>query len=247
MNIALIGYGQMGKQVEAVATQRQHNIVIRVDPVGGDVDALSEAAAGNADGVIEFSIPSAVPANVRMYQKLGLNAVIGTTGWYDELPTVRETVESGDIGLLYGPNFSIGAHLFFKLVAQASRLANPISEYDIFGYELHHNKKKDSPSGTALSIARIIMENNDRKTSLVTEKLDRAIESNELHFASVRGGSLPGIHRVLLDSEADTIELTHTARNRKGFALGAVMALEWLEGKRGFFNVEDFISEIFKD
>lgn len=91
------------------------------------------------------------------------------------------------------------------------------------------------------------MENNDRKTSLVTEKLDRAIESNELHFASVRGGSLPGIHRVLLDSEADTIELTHTARSRKGFALGAVMALEWLEGKRGFFNVEDFISEIFKD
>ncbi len=247
MNIALIGYGQMGRQVEAVAAERRHNIVTRVDPLGGDVEVLSEAAVEDADGVIEFSIPSAVLANVRMYQKLGLNAVIGTTGWYDELTSVREIVESGDIGLLYGPNFSIGAHLFFKLVAQASRLINPISEYDIFGYELHHNKKKDSPSGTALSIARIIMENNDRKTSLVTEKLDRAIESNELHFASVRGGSLPGIHRVLLDSEADTIELTHTARSRKGFALGAVMALEWLEGKRGFFNVEDFISEIFKD
>ena len=247
MNIVLIGYGQMGRQVEAVATERRHNIVTRVDPLGGDVEALSEATVEDADGVIEFSIPSAVLANVRMYQKLGLNAVIGTTGWYDELTTVREIVGSGDIGLIYGPNFSIGAHLLFKLVAQASRLINQIKEYDIFGYELHHNKKKDSPSGTALSIARIIMENNDRKTSLVTEKLDRAIESNELHFASVRGGSLPGIHRVLLDSEADTIELSHTARSRKGFALGAVMALEWLEGKRGFFNVEDFISEIFKD
>jgi 4-hydroxy-tetrahydrodipicolinate reductase len=247
MNIALIGYGQMGKQIETVAQERGHQIVTRVDPVGGDAATLSKAAADEADGAIEFSVPSAVSANVKMYNDFNLNAVVGTTGWYDELQRVREVVESGNIGLLYGPNFSIGAHLFFKLVSQASRLSSPIKEYDILGYELHHKKKKDSPSGTALSIARLIMENNDRKTSLVTEKLDRAIEPNELHFASVRGGSLPGVHKVLLDSEADTIELTHTARSRKGFALGAVMALEWLEGKRGLFNVEDFIGEIFKD
>jgi 4-hydroxy-tetrahydrodipicolinate reductase len=247
MNIALIGYGQMGKCIEAVAEERGHNIVTRVDPVGGDAEALTAAAAGQANGAIEFSVPGAVLANIKMYSELGLNAIIGTTGWYDDLETARTIVESGNIGLLYGPNFSIGAHLFFKLVSQAARLSSPISEYDILGYELHHKKKKDSPSGTALSIARIILENNDRKTSLVTEKLDRAIKPNELHFASVRGGSLPGIHKVLLDSKADTIELTHTARSRKGFALGAVMALEWLEGKRGFFNVENFISEIFKD
>ncbi len=247
MNIALIGYGQMGKQIEAVAEERGHHIVTRVDPVGGDAEVLSEAAASEAEGAIEFSVPTAVLENIELYKRFKLNAVVGTTGWYDELETVKKIVESGDIGLLYGPNFSIGAHLFFKLVSQAARLSSPISEYDILGYELHHKKKKDSPSGTALSIARIILENNDRKTSLVTEKLDRAIEPNELHFASVRGGSLPGIHKVILDSEADTIELTHTARSRKGFALGAVMALEWLDGKRGLFNIEDFIEEFFKD
>jgi 4-hydroxy-tetrahydrodipicolinate reductase len=246
MNIALVGYGQMGKQVEAVASERGHTIVARVDPIGGDFDELTESIAQKADGAIEFSVPDAVFSNVQSYRKLGLNAVIGTTGWYDKLSQVREMVESGNIGVLYGPNFSIGAHLFFKLVTQAARLINPVKDYDILGYELHHKKKKDSPSGTAHSIARLILENNERKTSLVTEKLERAIEENELHFASVRGGSLPGIHTVLLDSEADTIELTHTARSRKGFALGAVMAMEWLEGRHGFFNVEDFISEILR-
>lgn len=142
MDIILIGYGQMGRQVEAVATERRHNIVTRVDPLGGDVEALSEAIVEDADGAIEFSTPSAVLANVRMYQKLGLNAVIGTTGWYDELTTVREIVESGDIGLIYGSNFSIGAHLLFKLVAQASRLINQIKEYNILATSFTITKRK---------------------------------------------------------------------------------------------------------
>jgi 4-hydroxy-tetrahydrodipicolinate reductase len=123
---------------------------------------------------------------------------------------------------------------------------NPLDDYDIFGLEGHHRRKKDSPSGTALAIAQVILKNSGRKKRLVTDKLDRAIEADELHFASVRGGALPGTHTVLLDSPADTIELTHTARTRGGFAVGAVMAAEWLAGRKGFTSVDAFVDEIFR-
>jgi 4-hydroxy-tetrahydrodipicolinate reductase len=244
MKIILVGYGQMGKLVETVATQRKHRITVRIDPVGGETDRITAEQAGEAEGVIEFSTPDAPPDNARLYSELGLDAVVGTTGWYDHLDSVRQIIEKGNTGYLWGSNFSVGANLFFKIVAQAAKMINPIPEYDIMGYEMHHKRKKDSPSGTAETIAGLILENNDKKTRLVTEKLDRAIEADELHFASLRGGEIPGVHTVILDSAADTIELTHTARNRVGFALGAVMALEWLKGKRGFFSVEDFIREV---
>ena len=138
----------------------------------------------------------------------------------------------------------MGAHLFFALVAAASDLATGCPEYDMLGYEIHHKRKKDSPSGTALSIAKIITARSARKKKLVTERLDRAIGEDELHFASVRGGEVPGIHTVLIDSAFDTIELTHSARSRGGFALGAVRAAEWLLGKKGIFEVSDFVQGI---
>jgi 4-hydroxy-tetrahydrodipicolinate reductase len=247
MNFLIVGYGQMGVEVEGILRKRKHGIVAKVDPISGDVDGMTPGVAEKADMAIEFALPHVALANAKKYCDFGLSAVVGTTGWYDSLDECRAMVESSGIGYLYGPNFSMGAQFFFRLVAYAARLVNPVPEYDILGYEIHHKKKKDSPSGTAHTLARIIVENNTRKDTIVTERLDREIGANELHFGSVRGGELPGTHRVLLDSEADTIELAHTLRNRKGLALGAVLAAEWLEGKSGFYDIGSFVDDLLRE
>ena len=236
----------MGKQVEAAALERGHTVVAKVDPASGEARGITAKMAQDSDCAIEFSVPKVVIENAAKYCELGLSAVVGTTGWYDQLEAVRSVVLEAGTAYLYGPNFSIGAHLFFRLVSHAAQSINPLPDYDIFGYELHHRYKKDSPSGTALRIANVILEKNKTKTTLATEKLNRQIEGHELHFASVRGGEIPGIHKVILDSQADTIELTHTVRNRKGFALGAVLAAEWLQTRSGFYTVDDFIDKLLE-
>jgi len=244
MNILIVGYGEMGRHVETVLTQRKHKIVGKVDPVCGDYPEITKELAAKADVAIEFSIPKSALANIELYTRFGLNAVMATTGWFEHLDKAKNLVNQSGIGFIYGSNYSIGAHLFFRLVAKAAQIVNPFPQYDIMGYEIHHNRKKDSPSGTALSTAQVILDNCERKTKLVVDKLDRAIEKDELHFASIRGGDVPGVHKVLLDSNADTIEISHTARNRVGFAQGSVVAAEWLHGKKGFFTVDDFFKEL---
>jgi 4-hydroxy-tetrahydrodipicolinate reductase len=236
----------MGKEVETVLRSRGHSVSARIDPVQGGADAkkLTREIALASDMAIEFSHAEAVLDNARLYAGFGLSAVGGTTGWYGRLDELSGIVGGASIGYLYGGNFSIGAHLFFALVAAAAELSNACPEYDIMGWEVHHRRKKDSPSGTALTLARLITARNDRKKKVVTERLDRAPGPDELHFASVRGGEVPGTHTVLLDSAFDTIELTHRARSRGGFALGAVRAAEWLAGKRGLFEVGDFVQEL---
>lgn len=248
MKVILIGYGSMGREVEKILIQRSHTVISRVDTSGaeGTIKFLTEKDAENADIAIEFSAAGAVLPNAEKYGKMGLSAIVGTTGWYDNIEELENILTGSGIGYLYGSNFSIGARIFFKIVAYASRLIEPFSQYDILGYELHHKRKKDSPSGTALSIAEIILNNNNRKKKIVTEKLDRAVRDEELHFASVRGGEIPGIHTILIDSAADTIQLTHSARNRSGFALGAVLAAEWLKGKSGIYTVDNFIDSILE-
>jgi len=245
MRVAIIGYGSMGREVEKVLLQRGHSLAGRVDPAqpGADAPALGEGIAGAADMAIEFSHADAVLGNARLYARFGLSAVCGTTGWFGKLDELKALLSTAPVGYLYGSNFSVGAHLFFALVAAASELANACPEYDMLGYEIHHKRKKDSPSGTALALAKIITAKNARKKKLVTDKLDRAPAPDELHFASVRGGEVPGVHTVLLDSTFDTIEMTHSARSRGGFALGAVRAAEWLAGKRGIHDVNDFIQD----
>ncbi len=246
MRVAIIGYGGMGKEVEKVLAQRGHTVAARVDPTqpGADSPALTAEISARADMAIEFSVPEAVLSNARTYVSLGLSAVSGTTGWYAKLDELKGILSGGRIGYLYGSNFSVGAHIFFALVAAAADLAAPSPEYDILGYEIHHKRKKDSPSGTALSLAKIISARHPRKKQVVTERLDRAVKEEELHFASVRGGEFPGVHTVLLDSLFDTIEITHSARSRGGFALGAVRAAEWLQGRKGIFEVTDFVQDI---
>jgi 4-hydroxy-tetrahydrodipicolinate reductase len=246
MRVAIVGYGSMGQEVERVLRAGGHQVAARIDPKAPEADArsLTEETARGVDAVIEFSHADAVLDNARLYVRYGLNAVVGTTGWYGKLEDLKSILKDGKIGFVYGSNFSIGAHLFFALVAAAVELSNPFPEYDILGWEVHHKRKKDSPSGTALSLARIITSLHARKKKVVTDKLDRAPNQDELHFASVRGGEVPGIHTVLLDSIHDTIELTHSARNRGGLAVGAVRAAQWIQGKKGIFEVNDFIQDI---
>lgn len=246
MNILLVGYGSMGREVEKVLIQRNHTVSARVDtmPGCGDAAALTPDLLSACDGVIEFSLPAAVAGNIRAYAEAKKPAVIGTTGWDAERESLKGLVLAKGGTLLWGYNFSVGAHIFLALVRQAARIIDGIPDYDIFGYEIHHNRKKDSPSGTALTMAKEILAGTQRKTVLATDRLDRQIKPEELHIASLRGGSVPGIHTVMLDSAADTVEITHSARNRSGLALGAVMAAEWLTGKTGFYHVDDFIQSI---
>lgn len=237
----------MGREIEKILLQRGHEIAGKIDPVneGADAKELTADRAAQADAAVEFSLGSAVLGNAKIYVDAGIPAVVGTTNWDDVRPRVRELVENGGGSYLWGSNFSVGAHILFDLTERLAAIADKLPDYDILAYELHHKGKKDSPSGTALRIGERILANTGRKTSVMTEKLDRQIEEQELHIASVRGGSIPGTHTVMIDSPADSIEIRHTARNRSGFALGSVLAVEWLAGKQGFYQVEDFIKDFF--
>ncbi len=245
MKVLIVGYGSMGREVEAVLLKRGHQITGRVDPSGsGDAEAVTPELLSKADGVIEFALAQGVESNTRLYAAAKTPAVIGTTGWEEQRDAIRDLVVSQDSALLWGNNFSVGANIFFALVSRAAALVNGIEEYDPMLNEYHHLRKKDSPSGTALTAAEKVLEQLDRKTAIQTETLHRAIEAHELHVGSIRGGSIPGIHTLTLDSAADSIEITHTARSRGGFALGAVHGLEWLQGKTGFYSVDDFMGDI---
>lgn len=240
MNITLIGYGRMGKEVEAQALARGHRIMHRFT----ESDALAQADLGGTDVAIEFTKPDAAVGNIELLATKGITTVVGTTGWYDDLPRVRAVVEKHGISFLSAPNFSLGVHLFLRILGEAALLVDACPEYDVFGNEEHHARKADAPSGTALKAAEVLLGRIRRKKTLVTEALHRAPLPEELHFTSTRGGSVPGTHRVFFDSPADTIELSHTARSRQGFALGAVRAAEWLAGKRGFRTMDEFLSDL---
>jgi 4-hydroxy-tetrahydrodipicolinate reductase len=246
MRAVIVGYGGMGREVERALAERGHSVAARVDAAAGRGDApvLTRDIAAKADVAIEFSTADAVAANAARYADLGLSAVVGTTGWLAKLDEITRLVAGSSIGYLHGSNFSLGAHLFFALVGRAARLVDPLPEYDILSWEVHHRRKKDSPSGTALSMAKVITTASSRKKRIVTERLDRPIAADELHVASVRGGEVPGIHTVLFDSLFDTVEITHSARSRGGFAIGAVRAAEWLAGRRGMFTVDQFIEDL---
>jgi len=246
MRAAILGFGSMGHEIETVLSNRGHEISARIDPRSADADApaLSPEIAARSDVAIEFTTPDAAVTNINACAAAGLSVVVGTTGWHDALPQVSQTVAAASTGLLHGSNFSVGAHVFFALVKRASQLVRDLTDYDIACAEIHHRRKKDSPSGTALSLGAIILEHCPRKTAIVTERLDRPIEPHEVHISSMRGGEFPGKHTVFLDSLADTIEVSHTARSRGGFALGAVLGAEWLLGKTGVYDVETFVADL---
>ena len=238
MKIALVGYGKMGHMIADCAKSLGHEVVATVDVIAedasvkvasGDYNAVARAVkSSGAEGVIEFSHPTAVMGNIKALLPLGLPVVVGTTGWNDKMDEVDKfAAECGGI-IMTSSNFSIGVDMLYKIVAEAVKIMEQWPEYDIATWEAHHNQKADSPSGTAITLAETILANTKKKNEIVTDAFHERPKANQLHVSSTRCGSIPGTHTVFFDSKADTIEITHTARSREGFAMGAVHALEKL-------------------
>lgn len=245
MRIAIVGYGRMGHEIEEIALQRGHTCV-SIDTSNPEADhtEISEVSVSGADVCIDFTHPDSAVPNIEAMAGLGKDMVVGTTGWYKRLPDVKEIVKGSDVGFLWSPNFSIGVNLYFRLVEAAAKLFNSIEDYDVMGYEIHHNGKADSPSGTAIKITNILLENITRKSKAEYGMLNRRPDTDELHYASIRGGSNPGLHTVQFDSPFDTIEVSHQNRNRQGLALGAVLGAEFISGRKGYFEIEDLIESL---
>ena len=247
LSIAIVGYGRMGRLIDRVATARGHRISARIDPSAPDAEhrRVDAASLAGADTVIEFGVGAGVADNVRAYRAADLRVVLGTTGWSAQREVVVADLGAMDAPAVIGDNFSVGAALFRRLAADAAALAGAAGEYDVALHEIHHRNKLDSPSGTARYVAEAVLEATPAKRRVQVEAVHRGIESEELHVTSTRVGSPPGTHTLYMDSNADTIEVVHRARNRDGFAIGAVRAAEWLVGKRGVFDVADVFADLF--
>lgn len=243
MRIALLGYGNMGKEIERLVNEEKKHEIVSVSFGSGASDKIDGKVILNADVVIDFTSAKSVLDNIEKVSSLGRNMVVGTTGWYENLEKVKKIVKEKGIGFIYSPNFSIGANIYLRLVAQAARLLSQFKNYDVYGFEIHHSGKKDSPSGTALKIAQEILKNFPNKKVIQTEKLARKINPDELHFASVRGGRNPGHHQIVFDSNADEITISHSAHNREGFARGAILAAEFIKDKKGFYTFDEVLSQ----
>jgi 4-hydroxy-tetrahydrodipicolinate reductase len=258
VNIAIIGYGKMGRLIEKAALDQGHGIAAVVDPYAADgkipsgaplLRSLPDKAGAKeldgADAAIEFTRPDTTVENITALSRRKLPVVTGTTGWYERLPEVTQIITGAGTSLLWSSNFSLGVNLFYRIAAYAAQVMDPFPEYDVGGLETHHNKKADSPSGTAKTLVEQVLTRMTRKTQVVWDTLDRPPQPGELHFPSLRLGAAPGTHSLLFDSPADTIEITHTARNREGFALGAIRAALWLvSAGPGVFTMDDVFADM---
>ncbi len=241
MNIALLGYGKMGRLIEQFALSRGHAVVLKIDAF--NPEDLNVENLRKADVAIDFSTPSSVSQNIAACFEANVPIVVGTTGWYGRLQEVKDACISGNNSLLYASNFSIGVNVFFFVNKVLARLMNRYPQYDVQVEEIHHTHKLDSPSGTAMTIAEDIIAGLDRKSEWVNELIGSEKEvingPEQLLIESHRIEEVPGTHTVVYSSEVDEIEFKHTAHNRSGFALGAVLAAEWLSGKTGFYSIND--------
>ncbi|WP_256007113.1 4-hydroxy-tetrahydrodipicolinate reductase [Pedobacter deserti] len=244
MKIALLGYGKMGQIIERFAVDRGHEIVLKITV--DNKDDLTETNLRKADVAIDFSAPDAAIANIYACFDANLPVVVGTTGWYGQLQEVKNECLLHNNTLLYGSNFSIGVNLFFHMNKILAKLMNDYPAYDVQVEEIHHTQKLDAPSGTAMTIAEDIIANLDRKSEWVNVVGDvlpeEGIKKEQMLIESLRIENVPGTHTVLYSSEVDDIEFKHTAHNRSGFALGAVVAAEWLEKRQGFYNITDIFN-----
>lgn len=242
MNIGLLGYGKMGKEIEAVANQRSHSISAIAD-IGSSLSAM-KSDFEKCNALVDFSVASAVVEHVKFAAEVKKPIVIGTTGWQKDLDEVRKVVNDCGIAAVVGSNFSLGVNLFISTVEKAAKLFGQIEGFDCAILESHHNQKADAPSGTAFTIGNAILANFPSKKKIRTGMPDGKIAKEELQINSIRVGSDFGTHSVFFDSENDRIELTHISRGRKGLALGAVLAAEWVIGKQGFHQFREILSEL---
>ncbi len=239
MKIALIGYGKMGKTIEEIAKNRGHEIVSIIDI--DNLEDFKSDAFKSADVAIEFTAPSVAIDNYRRAFEAGVAVVSGTTGWSERTEEVANMVNKMDATLFWSSNFSLGVYLFNLLNKHLAKLMNPFENYDVEMTEVHHTQKLDAPSGTAITLAEGILENLNRKNRWTKETADT---SSDLAIKSLREGMIPGIHTIRYESEVDSIEITHDAKSRDGFALGAVIAAEFTNSKKGMLTMDDLFKEL---
>ena len=229
MKIALVGYGKMGRMIERIAVDRGHEVTLRLDEFNNaNFEGITRDNFEAVDVAIDFSIPAAAVENIERIAALGVNLVVGTTGWQDRAQHVRDVIEKAGVGLVWSPNYSVGVNAFFRIVSEAAKLLSSAPEYEAWAWEIHHSAKKDAPSGTLLKLV---------------DEMRKAGYDRHVDVGSNRAGTIAGTHEIGFDSAADTITLRHTARSREGFASGAVKAAEWVQGKKGFHEFGDILFE----
>lgn len=236
MNIALIGYGKMGKAIEEIAVQRGHNIVMRIG--SSNRHEMTGDNLRNADVAIEFTNPEVARENVMDLLQAGVPTVCGSTGWNEGLNNAKLKATENDTAFLWASNFSVGVNIFFEVNKALARLMNHRPDYDITIEETHHTQKKDAPSGTAITLAEQILDAIDRKKHWAKETTDHP---EAFPIIAHRVENVPGTHKITYHSPIDDIEIIHTAHNRQGFALGAVLAAEFIAGKKGVFEMADVL------
>lgn len=236
MKIALIGYGKMGHEIEKIALQRGHEIVCTIDI--NENDKFDSSEFKSADVAIEFTAPDSALHNYRRAFAANVPVVSGTTGWLEHLNEIKQACENNGQTFFYASNFSLGVNIFFALNNYLAKMMNRFPDYDVRMEETHHIHKLDAPSGTAITLAEGILDSSDKKRSWT---LNSTKNENELEIKSFREGEVPGIHTVIYESEADSIRITHDAKSRKGFALGAVLAAEFTKDNKGFLGMEDMM------
>jgi 4-hydroxy-tetrahydrodipicolinate reductase len=232
MKIALLGYGKMGKTIEQIALKRGHSIVLKIDK--GDTNYNIR----KADVAIDFSIPGAAVSNITNCLKHGVPVISGTTGWLNQYDDMVALCKERDGAFIYASNFSLGVNIFFELNKQLAKMMASLKQYNVAMEEIHHTQKLDAPSGTAITLAEGIIEN----TCYTDWKLDKTEHKNTIPIVAKRIEDVPGTHVVDYNSDVDSISISHTAHNRKGFALGAVIAAEWIIGKTGIFSMKDVLN-----
>lgn len=236
MKLALIGYGKMGHEIEQIAISRGHEIVSIIDV--SNLNDFESEAFKSADVAIEFTRPDAALENYRRAFKAGVPVVAGTTGWLDHIDEIKSACENDGKTFFYASNFSLGVNIFFALNKYLSKIMDGFKDYDVSMKEIHHIHKLDEPSGTAITLAEGVLENITRKDNWT---LSKEHADNELYIEAIREGEVPGYHSIIYDSPVDTITITHDAKSRKGFALGAVVAAEFTCGKKGFLTMSDML------
>ena len=227
MNLAIIGYGKMGRMIEQLAPEYGFTVTVKLDEWNNAAfEGITAENFAGVDVAVEFSIPAATVGNIERLAPLGVNMVVGTTGWMDQLERVKAIVLNSGVGLVWSPNYSIGMNVFSRLVSEAARLMAAETDYGAWGWEIHHSTKKDAPSGTLLNLV---------------EEMRKAGYPRPIDTGSNRAGTHPGTHEIGFDSAADTITLRHATRSREGFARGALRAARWLAGKKGFFEFREIL------
>lgn len=239
MKIALIGYGKMGHEIEKIALDRGHEVVCTIDM--NEDDKFESDEFKSADVAIEFTSPQSALNNYKRAFAANVPVVSGTTGWLEHIDEIKQECSENGKTFFYASNFSLGVNLFFALNKKLAKMMNQFPDYNVRMEETHHIHKLDAPSGTAITLAEGVLENIDAKAQWA---LDKTETDSDLLITSFREGEVPGIHTVVYESEVDSIQITHDAKSRKGFALGAVLAAEFTNGKKGYLGMEDMLGDL---